>query len=238
MKTFGLIGKNLRNSFSKKYFNQNFIHKGINKIQYLNFELKDISEFKTLIKTNNLSGINVTNPYKKLIIPFLNKLSDEAEEIGAVNTIKFHNGELIGYNTDHIGFTNSIKPLINNRKRAIILGDGGAAKAIKYSLMKLNIEYKTVNRNTSFDYSNITEQIIDYYTIIINTTPVGSNSEKNNSPKIPYEYLDKRHLLFDLIYNPAETKFLAQGKIQNAEIKNGLEMLQIQAKESWNIWGL
>jgi shikimate dehydrogenase len=238
MRTFGLIGKSLEHSFSSQYFNEKFFKEGITDTQYLNFELKHISEFTELIKTNKLSGLNITIPYKESIIPFLDELNEEAQEIGAVNTIQFSNGKTIGHNTDHIGFTNSIKPLLEDRNKAIILGDGGAAKAIKYALKKLNIEYKTINRNTSFDYLDITKQITGYYTIIINTTPVGSYPNINDFPKIPYEYLNQNYLLFDLIYNPNETKFLAYGKAKNAQTKNGLEMLQLQAEESWNIWNI
>ena len=238
MRTFGLIGKSLEHSFSSQYFNEKFFKEGITDTQYLNFELKDISEFKQLIEKNKLSGLNVTIPYKESIIPFLDELNEEAQEIGAVNTIQFSNGKTIGHNTDHIGFTNSIQPLLEGRNKAIILGDGGAAKAIKYALKKLNIEYKTINRNTSFDYLDITKQITGYYTIIINTTPVGSYPNINDFPKIPYEYLNQNYLLFDLIYNPNETKFLAYGKAKNAQTKNGLEMLQLQAEESWNIWNI
>ena len=238
MRTFGLIGKSLEHSFSSQYFNEKFFKEGITDTQYLNFELKDISEFTELIKTHKLSGLNITIPYKESIIPFLDELNEEAKEMGAVNTIQFRNGKTIGHNTDHIGFTNSIKPLLEERNKAIILGDGGAAKAIKYALKKFNIEYKTINRNTSFDYLDITKQITGYYTIIINTTPVGSYPNINNFPKIPYEYLNQNYLLFDLIYNPNETKFLAYGKAKNAQTKNGLEMLQLQAEESWNIWNI
>ena len=238
MRTFGLIGKSLEHSFSSQYFNEKFFKEGITDTQYLNFELKDISEFKQLIEKNKLSGLNITIPYKESIIPFLDELNEEAKEIGAVNTIQFSNGKTIGHNTDHIGFTNSIQPLLEDRNKAIILGDGGAAKAIKYALKKLNIEYKTINRNTSFDYLDITKQITGYYTIIINTTPVGSYPNINDFPKIPYEYLNQNYLLFDLIYNPNETKFLAYGKAKNAQTKNGLEMLQLQAEESWNIWNI
>ena len=238
MRTFGLIGKSLEHSFSSQYFNEKFFKEGITDTQYLNFKLKDISEFKQLIEKNKLSGLNITIPYKESIIPFLDELNEEAKEIGAVNTIQFRNGKTIGHNTDHIGFTNSIKPLLEDRNKAIILGDGGAAKAIKYALKKLNIEYKTINRNTSFDYLDITKQMTGYYTIIINTTPVGSYPNINDFPKIPYEYLNQNYLLFDLIYNPNETKFLAYGKAKNAQTKNGLEMLQLQAEESWNIWNI
>jgi len=238
MRTFGLIGKSLAHSFSAQYFSEKFLKEGITDTQYLNFELKDISEFKQLIAKRKLSGLNVTIPYKESIIPFLDELNEEAKVIGAVNTIRFYNGKLIGYNTDYLGFTSSIQPLLGDRKKAIILGDGGAAKAIKYALKRLGIKYKTANRNTSFDYSDITKQITDYYTIIINTTPLGSYPNTSDFPKIPYKYLNKNYLLFDLIYNPNETKFLAYGKAKNAQTKNGLEMLQIQAEESWNIWNL
>ena len=238
MKTFGLIGKSLVHSFSAQYFSEKFLKEGITDTQYLNFELQDILEFKLLIDETKLSGLNVTIPYKESIIPFLDELSKEAKIIGAVNTIRFINEKLIGYNTDYIGFTNSIKPLLKDRNKAIILGDGGAAKAIKYALKKLGIEYKTASRNTLFDYLDITNQKAGYYNIIINTTPLGSYPNTSNFPKIPYDYLNENYLLFDLIYNPNETKFLAYGKAKNTQTKNGLEMLQIQAEESWNIWNL
>mgnify|MGYP001393858823 CR=1 FL=1 len=238
MRTFGLIGRNLEYSFSSQYFNKKICEEKITDAQYLNFELKEISEFKLLIERNKLSGLNITIPYKEAIIPFLDELSKEAKSIGAVNTIRFSNEKLIGYNTDYLGFINSIQPLLKGRNKAIILGNGGAAKAIKYALQKLSIEYKTVNRNTSFDYLDITKEITGYHTIIINTTPVGSYPKTDETPNIPYEYLNEDYLLFDLIYNPYETKFLAYGKARNTQIKNGLEMLQIQAEESWKIWNL
>ncbi|MEC7863619.1 MAG: shikimate dehydrogenase [Bacteroidota bacterium] len=238
MKTFGLIGRSLVHSFSAQYFSKKFLKEEITDTQYLNFELQDILEFKLLIEKNKLSGLNVTSPYKESIIPFLDELSKEAKIIGAVNTIRFINEKLIGYNTDYIGFTNSIKPLLKDRNKAIILGDGGAAKAIKYALKKLKIEYKTVSRNSLFDCLDIKNQTASYYNIIINTTPLGSYPNTSDFPKIPYDYLNENYLLFDLIYNPNETKFLTYGKAKNTQIKNGLEMLQIQAEESWNIWNL
>ena len=236
MRTFGLIGKSLEHSFSSKYFKEKFLKEKITDAQYLNFELKDISEFKLLIEENKLSGLNVTIPYKKKIIPFLDELSNESKEIGAVNSIRFINGKLIGYNTDYLGFKKSIEPILKGRKKAIVLGDGGAAKAVKYALDKLGIEHKTANRNTLFDYIDITEEITGYYNVIINTTPEGSYPNPSGFPKIPYEYLNENYLLFDLVYNPNETKFLTYGRAKNAQTKNGLEMLQIQAEESWNIW--
>ena len=238
MRTFGLIGKSLEHSFSSKYFKEKFLKEKITDAQYLNFELKDISEFKLLIEENKLSGLNVTIPYKKKIIPFLDELSNESKEIGAVNSIRFINGKLIGYNTDYLGFKKSIEPILKGRKKAIVLGDGGAAKAVKYALDKLGVEHKTANRNTLFDYIDITEEITAYYNVIINTTPEGSYPNPSGFPKIPYEYLNENYLLFDLIYNPIETKFLAYGKARNTQTKSGLEMLQIQAEESWKIWNL
>ena len=238
MKTFGLIGKSLNNSFSAKYFSEKFSREIITDTQYLNFELKNISEFKQLISKIKFSGLNVTIPYKESIIPFLDELSEEAKAIGAVNTIRFYKERLIGYNTDYLGFKNSILPILKGRKRALILGDGGAAKAIKYALKKIGAEYKTVSRNTSFDYIDVTSKVTGFYDIIINTTPLGSYPKTSNFPNIPYEYLNKKHLLFDLVYNPNETRFLEYGKEKKTQTKNGLEMLQIQAEESWNIWNL
>ena len=237
MRTFGLLGKSLLHSFSVSYFNEKFYKEGVD-AEYLSFELENIQDFKTLINEKQLSGLNVTIPYKESIIPFLDELSNEAKIIGAVNTIQFINGKTIGHNTDFIGFSNSIKPLLDGRKSALILGDGGAAKAVKYALGLLNIDFKTVNRNTSFDYLDITLQTAEFYDIIINTTPLGTHPNTIEFPKIPYENLNSNNLLFDLIYNPSETKFLKYGKAKGATIKNGLEMLQIQAEESWNIWNL
>jgi len=236
MKTFGLIGKSLSHSFSSSYFNEKFFKEKITNTKYLNFELNDISEFPQLIKKQNLSGINVTLPYKESIIPFLDELSENAKRIGSVNTIEISNGKFIGHNTDVIGFKQSITPLLAGRNTALILGDGGAAKAVKFVFNQLNISHKTINRNSSFDYSDITSQLIGFNTIIINTTPLGMIPEIKNYPQIPYELLTDKHLLFDLIYNPKETLFLRYGRANNACTKNGLEMLQIQAETSWNIW--
>ena len=168
MKTFGLIGKSLSHSFSSSYFNEKFFKERITNTEYLNFELNNISEFPQLIKKQNLSGLNVTLPYKESIIPFLDELSEKAKKIGSVNTIQISHGKLIGHNTDVIGFKQSITPLLSGRNTALILGDGGAAKAVKFVFNQLNISHKTINRNSSFDYSDITSQIIDFNTIIIN----------------------------------------------------------------------
>ena len=236
MRIFGLLGKSLSHSFSSSYFNEKFLKEEITNTKYLNFELNDISEFPQFIKKQNLSGLNVTLPYKESIIPFLDELSENAKSIGAVNTIQIANGKLIVHNTDIIGFKQSITPLLAGRNTALILGDGGTAKAVKFVFNQLNISYKTINRKSSFDYSDITLQLIDFNTIIINTTPVGMIPEIENYPKIPYELLTEKHLLFDLIYKPKETLFLKYGRANKACTKNGLEMLQIQAEASWNIW--
>jgi shikimate dehydrogenase len=236
MKTFGLIGKSLSHSFSARYFNKKFYKEGITDVEYLNFEINDISKFTHLIKTQKLSGLNVTIPYKESIIPFLDELTEEAKSIGAINTIQCIDNKLIGHNTDIIGFKQSILPILDGRDSALILGDGGAAKAIKLGLEQLNISFKIVTRKSSFSYSDISIQDIDLNRIIINTTPLGMFPNTENYPKIPYEALTEKHLLFDLIYNPSETLFLRYGRAHNSKTKNGLEMLQIQAETSWSIW--
>jgi len=238
MRTFGLIGKSLSHSFSESYFTNKFQKEGITNTEYKKFELSNISEFPDLIKNNQLSGINVTIPYKESIIPFLDELTPQAKTIGAVNTIQFKGDKLIGHNTDIIGFLQSISPILKGRDKALILGNGGAAKAVENALKTLNIERKTVSRNSLFNYLDINSEIIGYYDIIINTTPLGAYPNTAEFPQIPYNDLNKKHLLFDLIYNPKETEFLRFGKAKGSEIKNGLEMLQIQAEESWNIWNL
>ena len=236
MRTFGLIGKTLSHSFSEGYFNNKFHKEDINDADYKNFELNNISEFTALISKMKLSGLNVTIPYKESVITFLDELTPQAKTIGAVNTIQFKDNKLIGHNTDTIGFSQSIYPLLDERKKALILGNGGASKAIQYTLKTLNIEYKIVSRKSSFDYSDISSKSIGYYDIIINTTPLGTYPEIADFPQIPYKELNENHLLFDVIYNPTESAFLRFGKTKNCSIKNGLEMLEIQAESSWNIW--
>ena len=236
MRTFGLIGKKLSHSFSKVYFNKKFNMENIIDAEYKNFELSNISEFKDLSSKIKLSGLNVTIPFKESIIPFLSELSREGKAVGAVNTIQFKDDKLIGHNTDIIGFGQSIDPIIKGRKRALVLGNGGASKSIQYVLRKLSIEYRIVSRNTSFDFPDITSELINYYDIIINTTPLGAYPKIDDFPQIPYKELNEKHLLYDLIYNPQESVFLHFGKTKNCSIKNGLEMLEIQAESSWNIW--
>jgi len=236
MRTFGLIGKSLSHSFSQNYFNEKFYTEDINDAEYKNFELNNISEFTDLIRKMKLSGLNVTIPFKESVIPFLDELTPQAKAIGAVNTIQFKGNKLIGHNTDTIGFLQSIYPLLNGRNKALVLGNGGASKAIQHALKKMKIEYKIISRNSSFDYLDISVKSIGYYNIIINTTPLGAYPKIADSPQIPYKELNENHLLYDLIYNPQESAFLHFGKTKNCSIKNGLEMLEIQAESSWNIW--
>ena len=241
---FGLIGKDIEYSFSRAYFKKKFEAEDLPH-SYVNFDLKSIDEFPRVIKnTERLKGLNVTIPYKEAVIPFLDKLNKKAKKIGAVNTIKItKKGKLIGYNTDCYGFTKSVKPFLKpHHKKALILGTGGASKAIIYSLKKLNIDYSYVSRKksngVSFTYDSLTNEIIKEHQIIINSTPLGTFPNIEDCPNIPYEALTNNHILFDLIYNPEETKFLKLGKQQKATTINGLKMLKLQAEKAWSIWDL
>ena len=241
MKIFGLIGKNIDYSFSRSYFKEKF---EVNKLDYSynNFDLKTIDLF-TELKENckAFSGFNVTTPYKEVILPYLDYIDKEAKKIGAVNTIKIKNNQLIGYNTDHYGFKESIiKHLEPHHKTALILGTGGASKAVAYVLRELGINFEHVSRAKSPDvkhtYNTLTSNEIESNKLIINCTPLGTYPKIEKYPEISYDQLDKRHLLFDLIYNPAETIFLKNGKLKGAKGINGLEMLINQAEKSWEIW--
>ena len=236
MRIFGLIGKNLSHSSSARYFNEKFLKEEITNTRYKNFKLKNISEFPKLIKENNISGLNITIPFKESIIPFLDKVSDAVKEIRAVNTIKNINGKLFGFNTDILGFEKSIYPLLQNKKTALILGDGGASKSIQYVLEKLNIHFKIVSRNSELDYHDLNKEIIENTDVIINSTPLGTYPKTEEFPNIPYQYLNSKHLLFDLVYNPEVSTFLSYGIRKNCSVKNGEEMLFLQAEESWRIW--
>ena len=240
---FGLVGKNISYSFSKGYFGEKFENLNLKDYSYNNLDFQNIEDFPEFIKQNpTISGLNVTIPYKEAIIPFLDKLSKRATEIGAVNTIKItKSGKLKGFNTDYIGFQKSIEPLLNvNHKKALILGTGGASKAVAYALKQLKIPYLFVSRNDIGDaigYNQINEKTFEEFQIIINCTPVGTFPNTNSCPEIPYEHFTSNHLAFDLIYNPAETLFLKKAKEKGAIVKNGLEMLTLQAEKSWDIWG-
>ena len=241
---FGLLGKNIAYSFSRGYFTKKFEELGFTNHKYVNFDIQNIEEFPSIIKENkkNLKGMNVTIPYKEEVMQYLDKLDKTAKKIGAVNTIKLtKKGNLKGYNSDVVGFENSIFPFIKkHHKRALILGTGGASKAIAYALKKNGIKFKFVSRNPKnkkeISYQDLTQKVIEKHQIIINSTPVGTSPNIENSPNIPYKFITKNHLLYDLIYNPKVTAFLSKGKEQGATIKNGYEMLELQAEESWRIW--
>lgn len=237
MKNFGLIGKNIAYSFSESHFHDKFRKENITNSTYQLFDLKSISEVEELFQTKELKGFNVTIPYKEEIIPYLDELSPEAQKIGAVNCVKIQNNKKIGFNTDAFGFENSLKPLLEkHHQKALILGDGGAAKAVKFVLAKLEIDYQSVTRKGELKFSDLNQEIISTHQLIINCTPVGTFPDLEASPDIPYQFITTSHLLYDLIYNPEKTKFLQLGEIKGAKIKNGYEMLVLQAEKSWEIW--
>jgi len=243
MKKLGLVGKNIGYSFSRNYFTQKFSKEGIATIfSYENFDIPNIQEFPEIIKNNpELIGLNVTIPYKEEIIPFLDQLSDNAKQIGAVNTIKIiPNGTLFGDNTDYYGFTESIKPLLkSHHKKALILGTGGAAKAIAYGLKQLSIDFTFVSRivkKNTIGYEDLDEKTGQEFQIIINCTPLGTFPNTEVCPDIPYNLFTKNHIAYDLIYNPEKTTFLSKAEEKGAIIKNGHEMLIYQAEKAWDIW--
>ena len=241
MKQLGLIGYPLSHSFSKKYFSEKFDTEQIEGFDYELFPIETIEKLTQLkADQNNLLGLNVTIPYKEQVIPFLDKLSDAAEKIGAVNTIKFQNGKLFGYNTDVIGFKNSLLPLLKtSHKKALILGTGGAAKAVAYVMEELKIDFKYVSRRPKtgqLTYEDLTQSVIEEYTLIINSTPLGTSPNVTQCPSIPYEFITEGHLLYDLVYNPSITAFMQKGLDKGAVAKNGLDMLIGQAEAAWSIW--
>lgn len=243
MKQFGLIGFPLGHSFSKKFFTEKFENEQI-AARYDLYELDDISKFSSLVQDVELSGLNVTIPYKEKVIPFLHELDETAQKIGAVNVIKFmrRDGNLLlkGYNSDAIGFENSLKPYLQtHHTKALILGTGGASKAIDYVLNKLGVETTFVSRRAQagmLTYADLNEQIICENTIIVNASPVGTFPHSDECPDIPYQYLSDKHLLFDVVYNPAETLFLKKGRDCGSVGLNGEAMLVGQAIAAWEIW--
>lgn len=241
----GLIGFPLGHSFSKNYYVDKFEKENINGINYDLYPLKNMEAFQKLYtEDSNFKGFNVTIPHKVAVMPLLSELSPEAKEIGAVNciTIRENNGikHLKGYNTDAYGFTESLKPLLkNHHKQALVLGNGGASKAVMYSLKKLNIPYLIVSRtkdNGDITYQELKTKDLSQYQIIINCSPVGTYPKTDECPDIQYDQINSEHLLYDLIYNPEETLFLAKGKEKGATTKNGYEMLVLQAEKNWEIW--
>lgn len=249
MKEYGLIGFPLGHSFSKKFFTEKFFKEGIN-ATYSNYEIPRAEMLMDVIKKHpNLYGLNCTIPHKEAILHLLDEISPEAQEIGAVNVIKIQrepnlpptdNFKLIGYNSDIIGFTQSISPLLKPyHRKALVLGTGGAAKAIQVGLKKLDIEYTLVSRTRAdgrLTYEDITPELLTDYLVIINCSPVGMFPHTDEAPTLPYDALSEKHLLYDLVYNPAETLFLKKGKAMGATTKNGLEMLELQALAGWKFW--
>ena len=241
MRQFGLIGFPLSHSFSKGYFANRFLIENILDAQYENYPIESIDLFKSLWENNpSLQGLNVTIPYKKLVIPFLQHPSSVVQSIQACNCIKLHQGALYGYNTDVIGFEQSLLPYLQpHHQKALIFGTGGAAAAVEWVLQKLGIAYQLVSRTASegcIAYESLSPEIIEAHTLLIQTSPVGMYPNVDEAPNLPYEAISSKHHLYDLVYNPAETKFLALGAVQGATTQNGLEMLHLQADASWEIW--
>ena len=244
MTTYGLLGFPLIHSFSKKFFTEKFLAENID-AEYLNFEIPDIKEFPDVLQQHpDLKGMNVTIPYKQKVIPYLDDISAEAREIGAVNCISITHNQgkthLKGYNADVIGFVRSIQPLLRpQHTKALILGTGGASKAVNYGLKHLGLETRLVSRTPRegmLSYGQLTREVMEEYKVIVNCSPLGTFPNTDTCPDIPYHLVGKQHLLYDLVYNPDKTVFLQKGEEQGAAIKNGLEMLHLQAIASWEFW--
>ena len=245
MKKYGLIGYPLGHSFSKNFFNEKFHSEDID-AEYVNFEIPSIDEIlKVVVSNPNLAGLNVTIPYKEQVMEYLDEIDEEAKSIGAVNVVKVEHNKgkikLVGYNSDVIGFTQSIEPLLeSHHKKALILGTGGASKAVHYALNKLGLQTLFVSRSPrdgqTITYEDLTPEIMDEYKVIVNCTPVGMYPKADECPNIPYECLTPAHLLYDLLYNPNTTLFMKKGSDNGAVVKNGIEMLLLQAFGSWDIW--
>ena len=247
MKQYGLIGRTLGHSFSQAYFTDKFAREHID-AAYYNFELPDIDRFPQLLQSHPLlAGLNVTIPYKQVILPYLDRLSPEAAAIGAVNVIRFHRPDkhgqslqLIGENTDVIGFRETLRPLLQPwHNRALVLGTGGASLAVIHALRQLHIEPQRVSRTPSdgvITYDQLTSDHMAEHTLIINCTPLGTVPDTDRCPPIPYDRLTSRHLLYDLVYNPPQTKFMQQGIAHGATVKSGLDMLHMQALAAWQLW--
>lgn len=234
---FGLLGKNISYSFSKKYFEEKFKKLFLQNHNYNFFDVQDLNNINDLFNTKELKGFNVTIPYKEAIIPFLDELSEEAEKIGAVNCVKLIDNKKIGFNTDAFGFEKSL--LIHKKPyhtKALILGDGGAAKAVKFILEKHNIAHKTVSRKSELNFENLTSDLVSEHLLIIQCTPVGTFPNIEDCVSFPFEALSNQHYIIDLIYNPTETTFIKKARNQGAMTLNGYYMLEQQAEKAWSIW--
>lgn len=245
MKKLGLIGFPLGHSFSKKYYLEKFQQEDINDVDYDLYPIEHISDFVPIYSDKDFYGVNVTIPYKIEVMRYLDELSEEAKSIQAVNCVRIMHSDdgsvyLKGYNTDAYGFETSLKPLLTPKdQKALVLGNGGAAKAVIYALNQLNIAYKLVSRTKQADhytYEELDASILSEYTVIINCSPLGTYPNITAYPKLPYEYINENHLCYDLIYNPEETAFLRKGREHGARTKNGYEMLLLQAEKNWEIW--
>jgi shikimate dehydrogenase len=241
MRKFGLIGYPLSHSFSKAYFEKKFDRENILDAEFQNYSLEHIEEFPALIESiQDLKGLSVTIPYKESIIPYLTELDETAQAVGAVNMIKFVDGKLIGYNTDAWGFAKSLLGMVSpDIKKALIIGNGGAAKAVKYVLNRIGIQYQIVNRTKTdgvLSFDELNGDFISSIQLLVQTTPVGTSPNINEMPPIPMGAISSKHRAFDLIYNPEETLFLKSMRERGAKTKNGLEMLKAQAEESWKLW--
>jgi shikimate dehydrogenase len=243
MRTFGIIGFPLSHSFSQRYFTQKFEDEGIVDAVFKNYAIKDIDELENVLEAEStLQGLAVTIPYKRAVMPFLNTATEAVQQTGACNCIRIKDKRLIGYNTDVIGFEESFKTQLQpHHTKALVLGSGGAAAAVEYVLRKLQIEYLIVSRRALpekniIDYKVINTALLSQYNIIINCTPLGTYPNMEEAPELPYQLLTPQHYLFDLVYNPPLTKFLALGQAQGATIQNGYDMLTIQAEHNWRIW--
>ena len=240
MDKYGIIGYPLGHSFSRAFFMEKFQREHID-AEYVNFEIPSADMLPGIVQANpNLRGLNVTLPHKEAVIPMLNELSDEAKEIGAVNVIRMRDGRLKGFNSDIIGFMDSIKPLLKPwHQHALVLGTGGASRAIRVGLQRFGIEWTYVSRTPApgrLTYADLTPELMKHYQVIVNCSPVGMFPRVDACPDIPYQLLTDRHLLYDLVYNPQETLFLKRGAEHGAAVKNGLEMLHLQALASWRFW--
>jgi shikimate dehydrogenase len=241
MRRFGLIGKTLKHSFSKQFFAEKFRQQQLTDCSYEAYELSSICDLPQLLQQQpELEGFNVTIPYKEQVIPFLHQQDKVVQKTGACNCVKIINGELYGFNTDVFGFEQSLRrQLKQQHTHALILGTGGASKAVKYALEKMGISYRRVSTKGTaglLRYSEVDSELLQRYTLLVNTTPVGMFPDTEAAPDIPYELITPQHFLFDLIYNPAQTRFLQLGAAQGAQTSNGYEMLVLQAEESWLIW--